>query len=171
LSLSRLFFLYQIHKSIYSVFPPAPSSLSLFDISNFLKGVSSVTTKPPSFKGHYSTSFSFSLPGAVRHAHHHHFLCVSFDESEHVAVVMVSSSPPWSPVSSSHCLAPSSPSRARSVVTVSNSLRPRSVTTTLELAPKVIDGEGDRENTEEDSEKVEPEEEGCGGLRQFTTVR
>ncbi|CAF1920523.1 unnamed protein product [Brassica napus] len=65
---------------------------------------------------------------------------------------MVSSSPPWSPVSSSHRLAPSSPSRARSVVTVSNSLRrqrsqARSVTTTLELAPKVIDGEGDRENT------------------------
>ncbi|CAN6983126.1 unnamed protein product, partial [Brassica oleracea var. botrytis] len=73
---------------------------------------------------------------------------------------MVSSSPPWSPVSSSHRLAPSSPSRARSVVTVSNSLlvtvssslhrqrsQARSVTTTLELAPKVIDGEGDRENT------------------------
>ncbi|CAN6858096.1 unnamed protein product [Brassica oleracea] len=49
-------------------------------------------------------------------------------------------------------LAPSSPSRTRSVVTVSSSLRrqrsqARSVTTTLELAPKVIDGEGDRENT------------------------
>ncbi|KAF2532331.1 hypothetical protein F2Q70_00033001 [Brassica cretica] len=72
---------------------------------------------------------------------------------------MVLSSPPWSPVSSSHRLAPSSPSRARSIVTVSSSLRrqrspARSVTTTLE-----------------DSEKVEPEEEGGGGLRQFTTVR
>ncbi|CAN7130752.1 unnamed protein product, partial [Brassica rapa subsp. narinosa] len=73
----------------------------------------------------------------------------------------------WSLVSSSHRLAPSSPSRARSVVTVSNSLRrhcielapsslyrarsivnvssslrrqwsqARSVTTTLELAPKI----------------------------------
>ncbi|CAN7013223.1 unnamed protein product, partial [Brassica rapa subsp. trilocularis] len=64
-----------------------------------------------------------------RHAHHHHFLCVSFDDI--VAVVMVSSSPPWSLVSSSHRLAPSSPSRARSVVTVSNSLRRHCI----ELAP------------------------------------
>ncbi|CAN7005680.1 unnamed protein product [Brassica rapa subsp. trilocularis] len=73
-------------------------------------------------------------------------------------------------------LAPSSLYRARSIVNVSSSLRrqwsqARSVTTTLELAPKVIDGEGDRENTEKDSAKVEPEEEGGSGLRQFTRVR
>ncbi|CAN7056585.1 unnamed protein product, partial [Brassica oleracea var. botrytis] len=46
-----------------------------------------------------------------RHAHHHHLICVSFDESEHrrrrhgleLAVIRVSSSPP----------SPSSGSRAR----------------------------------------------------------
>ncbi|KAF2576898.1 hypothetical protein F2Q68_00001102 [Brassica cretica] len=75
----------------------------------------------------------------------------------------------WSPVSRSHRLArrhhlelaPSSPSRTRSLrrhhlelapsSLVSSSLRhqrsqARSVTTNLELAPKVIDGEGDRES-------------------------
>ncbi|CAF1699232.1 unnamed protein product [Brassica oleracea var. botrytis] len=82
-----------------------------------------------------------------RHAHHHHFLCVSFDKSEHVAVVMVTGLK----IAPSR---PSSSSRARSVVTISNSLRrhlsrARSVINGLKLAlsPKVIDGEGDRENT------------------------
>ncbi|KAL0659663.1 hypothetical protein Bca4012_080248 [Brassica carinata] len=68
-----------------------------------------------------------------RHAHHHHFLCVSFDESEHrrhrhgleltpvVTGLKLAPSRPVVTISSSlrrHRLelAPSSPSRARSVV-------------------------------------------------------
>ncbi|CAN6879521.1 unnamed protein product [Brassica oleracea] len=94
------------------------------------KGVASFTTKPPSFKGHYSTSFSFSLPGAVTLITTTFFASLSMSLNI-VAIVMVSSSPPWSPVSSSHRLAPSSPSRARSVVTVSSSLHRHR----LELAP------------------------------------
>ncbi|CAN6849451.1 unnamed protein product, partial [Brassica oleracea var. botrytis] len=129
-----------------------PLSLPLSDISNFLKGECLICNHQTSIVQRSLLHILLLFSTGSCHAHHHHFLCVSFDESEHVAVVMVSSSPPWSPVSSSHRLAPSSPSRARSVVTVSNSLRrqrsqARSVTTTLELAPKVIDGEGDRENT------------------------
>ncbi|KAF3487392.1 hypothetical protein F2Q69_00057298 [Brassica cretica] len=83
-----------------------------------------------------------------RHAHHHHFLCVSFDESEHrrhrhgleltpvVTGFKLRPSRPVVTISRSprrHRLevAPSSPSRGRSVVTVSRSLRRHR----LEVAP------------------------------------
>ncbi|KAF3549969.1 hypothetical protein DY000_02001440 [Brassica cretica] len=84
-------------------------------------------------------SVTKSVPGVgpcphprSRHAHHHQFLCVSFDESEHVAVFMVTGLK----IAPSR---PSSPSRARSVVTISNSLRrhlsrARSVINGLKLA-------------------------------------